>query len=235
MMYSRLSLQPQETWVQPRYAQPPPRRRNGSRLLPLMSAILLMAWGFYLMLLDYGPPGAGAAPSLIVEPPAIIENSRPQEVQPARGVKIIVAEPAPAKPAPDTWAALPTTLAAPLAAVPLADPVDPARQAAACGEATSLAAQMVCVDPTLGLADQRAATAYEAALEAGVSPALLGRSQAHWLLSRDAAARSSPEDLLAAYQARERQLSAAAALARRTPEAAAAPQPRALTGAAPST
>jgi uncharacterized protein YecT (DUF1311 family) len=244
MMYSRLSLQPQETWVEPRYAPPPPRRQSGSRLLPLLSAILLMLWGFYLMFLGYAPPGAGAAPRLAVEPSAVLQEIQPQAVQPqavqpTRGIRIVVAEPAPIPVSPDTWAALPTALTVPLAATPLADPVDAPQKAAACREAPSLAAQMVCVDPTLGVADQRAAAAYDAALEAGVSPALLGRSQAHWLLSRDAAARSSPEDLLAAYQAREHQLLAAAALAQRTVVSAAPPadpaQPRALTGAAPST
>jgi uncharacterized protein YecT (DUF1311 family) len=204
-----------------------------------MSATLLMLWGFYLMFLGYPPPGAGAAPRLAVEPSAVFQEVQPQELPPARGIRIVVAEPAPVPVSPDTWAALPTALTVPLAAAPLADPVDAPQKAAACREAPSLAAQMVCVDPTLKVADQRAAAAYDAALEAGVSPALLGRSQAHWLLSRDAAARSSPEDLLAAYQARERQLLAAAALAQRTTVSTAPPadpaQPRALTGAAPST
>jgi len=206
---------------------------------------MLMLWGFYLMFLGYAPPGADVAqPLRAVESPRVLQAIQPQaiqpqEVQPTRGIRIVVAEPAPVLASPDTWAALPTALTVPLAATPLADPVDAPQKAAACREATGLAAQMACVDPTLAAADQRAAAAYDAALEAGVSPSLLGRSQAHWLLSRDAAARSSPEDLLAAYQARERQLRAAAALAGRTADAIAPPaapvQPRALTGAAPST
>ena len=109
-----------------------------------------------------------------------------------------------------------------------------------CRDAPTLAAQMTCIDPTLREAEQRMAAAYEAVLAVGISPAALGRSQARWLAVRDAAAGTSPEDLLTTYQQRESQLRGfAVAVERRAGSVgvtqALEDQPRAFTGAAPST
>jgi uncharacterized protein YecT (DUF1311 family) len=124
---------------------------------------------------------------------------------------------------PETWGALPTAVAGPVVATPLAD-ASPPEDTEGCRDAPSLAAQMTCIDPTLREAEQRMAAAYEAVLAAGVSPATLGRSQARWLTTRDTAAQSSPEDLLTTYQQRESQLrSFAVALERRAGSVGLAP------------
>ncbi|CAN5374501.1 hypothetical protein BH10PSE3_BH10PSE3_30200 [soil metagenome] len=197
-----------ETWSQRRYGAMPRRRRGGGHLLAGLVAIPMGVWGLWLLL------GTPMAP----DPPDRAPIARPLVFQvPPPGLTIVVDHQPPPSRHPETWGALPTSMAAPVAATPLADPWPALVDSASCRDAIGLAAQMTCLDPTLREADQRMAAAYDAVLAAGVSPPALGRSQARWLVVRDEAARSSPEDLLAAYQIRQGQLrSAAAALEQHT-------------------
>lgn len=197
-----------ETWSQRRYGTiPRGRRRGAGHLLLGLVAIPIGVWGLWLLL---GTPTVTRDGS---EPPV----ARPLVFQvPPPALTVVVSREPPASSNPEAWGALPTSVSGPVAATPLADASPPVVDAAACRDASSLAAQMTCIDPTLGEAERRMATAYDAVLAAGVSPPALGRSQARWLAARDEAARSSPEDLLAAYQQRESQLRGfAAALERR--------------------
>lgn len=204
MAYLRVSSSSEEAWTR-RYCTPPRTRR---RHRPLLFALATLLGLYGLMLMAEAPLSAAPPRDLPPEP-----FSRPATSQPGRTVKIVLTQSRAAPLEPETWAPLPTAHAVPVAAAPLADPAeDPA---VACREAPTLAAQMTCVDPTLREADQRMTMAYEAVLAAGVSPATLGRSQARWLLLRDGAARSSPEDLLSLYQQRERQLRTFAVLLNR--------------------
>ena len=232
----RVISPPEEHWAQRRRA--PPARRPAP-VLGLSIAVLLGLFGMQLMLSGVRD---AAVPVPSVAPPERFEPDPPATAAPR--LKIVVAPPVPVAARPETWAVLPTALTAPVAATPLADPKTAAEQADACREAPGLATQMVCVDPVLAAADQQASEAYEAVLAAGASQAVLGRSQARWMLTREEAARSSPEDLLAAYQDRTRRLRAAAAALSHRDDAVQAPpspeetldaQPRAFTGAAPST
>ena len=192
-----------ENWA-PRSHEPSPARRP----LPILSlsiAVLLGLYGMQLMLSearDVSP----AAPS--VRAPERFEPDPPP--MSAQRLKIVLTPSAAIAIHPETWAVLPTALDAPVVATPLADPRTATQQAAACREASGMATQMVCVDPILAAADRQASDAYEAVLAAGASQAALGRSQARWMLVREAAARSSPEDLLAAYQDRTQRLRATA-------------------------
>jgi uncharacterized protein YecT (DUF1311 family) len=220
-----------ETWGQRRYGViPPRRRRRGGDLLLGLIAMPMGVCGLWLML---GAPTPA-------EPPASPPVARPMVFQvPPPGLTIVVNHEPPPSNHPETWGALPTAVAGPVVATPLAD-ASPPEGTEGCRDAPSLAAQMTCIDPTLREGEQRMAAAYEAVLAAGVSPATLGRSQARWLTTRDTAAGSSPEDLLTTYQQRESQLrSFAAALERRAGSVGLAQagedQPRAFTGAAPST
>jgi uncharacterized protein len=192
-----------ENWA-PRSHEPSPARRP----LPILSlsiAVLLGLYGMQLMLSearDVSP----AVPS-VREPERFEPDPPPTSAQ---RLKIVLTPSAAIATHPETWAVLPTALDGPVVATPLADPRTATQQAAACREAHGMATQMVCVDPMLAAADRQASDAYEAVLAAGASQAALGRSQARWMLVREAAARSSPEDLLAAYQERIRRLRATA-------------------------
>ncbi|KRA66355.1 hypothetical protein ASD79_03520 [Caulobacter sp. Root655] len=208
MTYLRTTSPDEEHWAQWRPVsslarRPPP-------ILALSIATLLGLFGAQLMLSEAG----GAPPAVPAVRP--LERFEPDPPTPSAPRLRIVLTPSTAIAThPETWAALPTALDAPVAAAPLADPRTATQQAAACREAPGMATQMVCVDPVLAAADQQVSDAYEAVLAAGASQAALGRSQARWMLAREAAARSSPEDLLAAYQERTRRLRAAAAVLRR--------------------
>jgi uncharacterized protein YecT (DUF1311 family) len=196
-----------DTWAQRRYGVMPPRRRgNGGHLVLGLIAMPMGVCGLWLLL---GAPTP-------TEPPAIPPIARPLVFQvPPPGLSIVVNREPPPSNHPETWGALPTAVAAPVVATPLAD-ASPPEDMEGCRDAPSLAAQMTCIDPTLREAEQRMAAAYEAVLAVGISPAALGRSQARWLAARDAAAGTSPEDLLTTYQQRESQLrSFAVALERR--------------------
>jgi uncharacterized protein YecT (DUF1311 family) len=212
MAYLRLSSpsndnQAAETWGQRRYGVmlPPPRRRGGHLLLGMI-AIPMGVWGLWLLLGT--PTSTDLAPEarplvFQVEHPALPDGGEPG-LEP--GLTIVVNHEPPPSSHPETWGALPTAVAAPVVAAPLADASPSLVVTADCRDAATLAAQMTCIDPTLNEAERRMAAAYDAVLAAGVSPADLGRSQARWLTTRDDAARTSPEDLLAAYQLREGQL-----------------------------
>lgn len=223
------------TWAQNRYAPLPPRRRGGGLLLGLV--VMPLAVGGLWLILGAPEISEPVARPLVFQVPHPSEPGAPNA--PSRGLKIVLANDARPASLPETWGALPTAVGAPVAATPLADVV-PADQTAEC-EAATLTAQMTCVDPTLREAERRMTLAYDAVLAAGVVPADLGRSQARWLATRDEAARSSPEDLLAAYQLREEQLrNFALALMRKAgsvglKQDVSGDQPRAFTGAAPST
>jgi uncharacterized protein YecT (DUF1311 family) len=238
---------PRETWGQRRYGvMPPRRRRRGGNLFLGLIAMPMGVWGLWLLLgtevpepaprplVFQAPPSDAslAAPPLADAPLTVVAHA-------PRGLRIVLTQDVRPVIHPETWGALPTAAGMPVVATPLADAA-PAENTAGCRDAPTLAAQMTCIDPTLREAEQRMAAAYEAVLAAGVSPAALGRSQARWLATRDEMARASPEDLLAAYQTRESQLrSFAAALALRAGSVglaqASGDQPRAFTGAAPST
>lgn len=197
-----------ETWGQRRYGAIPPRRqRGGGHLLAGLVAIPIGVWGLWLLL---GTPTPVEEPN---GPPV----ARPLVFQvPHPGLSIVVSREPPPSNHPETWGALPSAVSGPVVATPLADASPPLADTAGCRDAPTLAAQMTCIDPVLREAERRMAGAYDAVLAAGVSPPALGRSQARWLATRDDAARSSPEDLLAAYQQREGQLRGfAAALERR--------------------
>jgi uncharacterized protein YecT (DUF1311 family) len=209
-----------DTWGQRRYGvMPPHRRRRGGHLLAGLVAMPLGVWGLWLLLGAPTPaadPGfAGRATRLGAPLETLAEAfSGPREPRPlvfqvehARpGLTIEVAADPPPETHPETWGALPTAVTAPVVATPLADPSLSPEEIVDCRKASTLAAQMTCIDPTLRDADRRMAASYEAVLAAGVPPSDLGRSQARWLATRDEAARTSPEDLLAAYQLRENQL-----------------------------
>lgn len=202
MAYLRL-VSANDDWSPGRYA-PPPAPRRGFPFLTISIAALLglcgselilsAAWVKVPMVFDVPPPEPDPSPA------------------PEPRLRIVLTPSVAPATHPETWAALPTAGPAPIAAAPLADPASPPPQAAACRETPSMATQMVCVDPVLAAADRQAADALEAVLTAGGSPEALGRSQARWMLAREEAARSSPEDLLAAYQDRTRRLRAAAAV-----------------------
>lgn len=218
----------QETWGQRRYGAMPTRRqrRGGGHLLLGLIAIPIGVWGLWLLL---GTPPPAEEPT---GPPV----ARPLVFQvPPPGLTIVVSHAPPPSNHPETWGALPTAVSSPVVATPLADPSPALADTARCRDAPTLAAQMTCIDPTLGEAERRMAAAYDAVLAAGVSPPALGRSQARWLAARDEAARSSPEDLLAAYQQRESALRSFAAAFERRTASVGLDQPRAFTGAAPST
>ena len=207
MTYLRVTSPSEERWAQERYAPPPspaPRPRRGPPVLSLSIAVLLGLVGVRLILSDRQDVEASSE--------AVARGrTEPSTASPPR-LKIVLTPPdAVVATHPETWAVFSTALAAPVVAAPLADPGVIVRQATVCREAPGLATQMVCVDPVLAAADQQASDAYEAVLAAGASPAAVGRSQARWMLAREDAARSSPEDLLAAYQERTRRLRAAAA------------------------
>ncbi|WP_165190663.1 DUF1311 domain-containing protein [Caulobacter soli] len=197
---------PPETWGQRRYgAMPPPRRSGAGHLLAGLIAIPLGVWGLWL-LLGTETPEPVARPLVFQVPPpdTVVTTAGP------RGLRIVLTQNAAPVSHPETWGALPTAVSAPVVASPLADAAPP-EDATACRDASTLAAQMTCIDPGLREAEQRMTAAYEAVLAAGVSPAVLGRSQARWLATRDEMAQSSPEDLLTAYQQRESQLRSFAA------------------------
>jgi uncharacterized protein YecT (DUF1311 family) len=222
MAYLRLSSpsndnRPTETWGQRRYGVMPPRpRRRGGHLLLGLIAMPMGVWGLWLLLGTPTPAAPAPEPRPLVfqvEHPALPDDTAPEWTP---GLTIVVNHEPPPSNHPETWGALPTAAAGPVAAAPLADASPALETTTDCQDAATLAAQMTCIDPTLREADQRMAAAYDAVLAAGVSPADLGRSQARWLTTRDDAARSSPEDLLAAYQTRESQLrSFAVAMERR--------------------
>ncbi|MBO9706923.1 MAG: hypothetical protein J7521_01820 [Caulobacter sp.] len=228
-----------ETWAQRRYGAMPSQRkargrrlralRPGRHLLASLATVPLLVWGLWLLLAAPLPEEAPAPALPRAEPPVDQIVATPAGPH----LKIQVVAPPPPRLSPEAWGALPTAPAAPVAATPLADPSTAPEEAPGCREASTLAAQMTCVDPVLSEAARRMAAAYQSVLAAGASPAALGRSQARWLPAREAAAARSPDDLLAAYQLREIQLrNTATALIGR---AGAAGQPRAFTGAAPST
>ncbi len=173
-------------------------------------------WGLWLLLgTPTSPEPVPEARPLVfqVEHPALPDGGEPGVEQ---GLTIVVNHEPPPSSHPETWGALPTAVTGPVVAAPLADASPIVDTAADCRDVATLAAQMTCIDPTLREAERRMAAAYEAVLAAGVSPADLGRSQARWLTTRDEAAQTSPEDLLAAYQLREAQLrSFAVAMERR--------------------
>jgi uncharacterized protein len=193
-----------ETWGQRRHEAPlPPRRRGGGDLVLGLIAMLIGAWGLWLLLgaaiTAPTPVPALTARPLVFQVPKPGDAAAP-DVRP--GLQIILTEDVRPATHPETWGALPTAPLGPVAATPLAD-VAPRDDTTGCRDAPTLAAQMTCIDPTLREAEGRMAAAYDAVLAAGVLPAVLGRSQARWLAARDAAAQSSPEDLLALYQTRE--------------------------------
>jgi uncharacterized protein YecT (DUF1311 family) len=206
---------PSETWGQRRYGvMPPPRRRIAGNILLGLVAMPSGVWGLWLLL--------GAAPAepqplvFQVPPPPAAALATPFGTTPGtfgeivvaeapRGLRIVLTSDVRPTNHPETWGALPTAVAAPVVATPLADIVQ-AQDTSTCRDAPNLAAQMICFDPSLREAEQRMAAAYEAVLAAGASPAALGRSQARWLVTRDEMAQSSPEDLLTAYRQREGQL-----------------------------
>lgn len=192
-----------ENWA-PRSHEPSPARRP----LPILSlsiAALMGLYGMQLMLSEARDVSPSVPPVLL---PERFEPDPPPTSAPR--LRIVLTPSAAVAIHPETWAVLPTALDAPVVAAPLADPRTATQQAAACREAPGMATQMVCVDPILAAADRQASEAYEAVLAAGVSQAALGRSQARWMLVREEAARSSPEDLLAAYQDRIQRLRATA-------------------------
>jgi uncharacterized protein YecT (DUF1311 family) len=194
-----------ENWGQRRYGvMPPPRRRGAGHLLLGLIAMPMGVWGLWLLL--------GAEPVEPAQPQPLVFQVPPPDAPLAvaagddpRGLKIVLTSDTRPVSHPETWGALPTAVGVPVVAAPLAD-VAPPQDGVGCREASTLAAQMTCIDPTLREAEQRMTAAYEAVLAAGVSPAALGRSQARWLATRDEMAQASPEDLLAAYQQRESQL-----------------------------
>lgn len=180
-------------------------------MLSLSLALLLGLYGLQLILSE-----AHDTPISLPDfrTPERLEPDPPGAPPPR--LRIVLTPPAAVTNHPETWGALQTTATAPVAAAPLADPSTTPHDTIGCRDVATLAGQMTCIDPTLGEAETRLGTAYDAVLAAGVSPQALGRSQARWLATRDAAARSSPEDLLAAYQLREEQLrNLATALMRR--------------------
>jgi uncharacterized protein YecT (DUF1311 family) len=208
---------PPDNWGQRRYGvMPPPRRSGFGNVLLGLIAMPLGVWGLWLLL---GAETPEASPQPLVfqvpaAPPAVLAT--PFGTNPAtygelaaadasRGLKIVLTSDARPTSHPETWGALPSAVAVPVVATPLAD-MAKAEDTSTCGDAPTLAAQMTCFDPALREAAQRMAAAYEAVLAAGASPAALGRSQARWLATRDVMAQSSPEDLLTAYQQRETQL-----------------------------
>jgi uncharacterized protein YecT (DUF1311 family) len=195
---------PPETWGQRRYGvMPRPRRRLGGNLLLGLIAMPLGVWGLWLVMGAEPVPAAPQPMVFQVPPPDAVPAAVVADGQ--RGLRIVLTADARPTSHPETWGALPTAVGMPVVAAPLADAA--AREdAAGCRDASTLAAQMTCIDPTLREAEQRMAAAYEAVLAAGVSPAALGRSQARWLTTRDEMAQVSPEDLLIAYQQRESQL-----------------------------
>lgn len=203
MTYLRLISSHEEGLGQGLYPTPPRRRPPA---LSLSIAILVGMSGALVMLSEVRDAPPTAPP---VRPLERFDPDPPATSPPR--LRIVVAPSTVVATHPETWAALPTALTAPVVATPLADPRAATEQAAICREAPGMATQMVCVDPLLAVADRQAADAYEAVLAAGVSPAALGRSQARWMLVREEAARSSPEDLLAAYQDRIGRLRATAA------------------------
>lgn len=214
---------PPDTWGQRRYGvMPPPRRRIAGNILLGLIAMPMGVWGLWLLL---GAAPAEPQPLVFQVPPPPTALATPFGTTPGtygggyeepviadapRGLKIVLTSETPPTNRPETWGALPTAVAVPVVATPLADIVQ-AQDTSTCGEAPTLAAQMTCFDPSLREAEQRMAAAYDAVLAAGASPAALGRSQARWLATRDEMAQSSPEDLLTAYRQRERQLRSYAA------------------------
>ena len=203
---------PPETWGQRRYGvMPPARRRGGGHLLLGLIAMPMGVWGLWLLLgAEPAPPAEPPSPRPLVfqVPPSdtpLTETPLAVAADAQRGLRIVLTSDARPVTHPETWGALPTAASVPVVAAPLADAAPP-EDAAGCRDAPTLAAQMTCIDPALREAERRMTAAYEAVLAAGVSPAALGRSQARWLGTRNQMARSSPEDLLAAYQQRESQL-----------------------------
>jgi uncharacterized protein YecT (DUF1311 family) len=198
---------PSETWGQRRYGvMPPPRRRIAGNILLGLIAMPMGVWGLWLLL--------GAAPAepqplvFQVPPPRPAALATPFGTNPgtygetfgepsidpgvavavgpaaSRGLKIVLTSDVKPTNHPETWGALPTAVAVPVVATPLADVVQ-AEDTSTCRDAPTLAAQMTCFDPSLREAEQRMTLAYEAVLAAGASPAALGRSQARWLATRD--------------------------------------------------
>ena len=208
-----------ETWGQRRYGVMPRNGRGyrrsylsrpGARLLQGVIALPIGALGLWLSVATLETHGQPATPP--ATPPLAV--ALVFQVPPP-GLTILVDRAPEPLSDPEAWGSLPSTAAGPVAAMPLADTSLQGADATRCRDVPTLAGQMTCIDPTLREAERRMVAAYEAMLAAGVSPSALGRSQARWLAARDAAAKSSPEDLLATYQHRERQLrSAAAALER---------------------
>jgi len=209
---------PPDTWGQRRYGvMPPPRRSGFGNILLGLIAMPLGVWGLWLLLGAETPEAAAPQPLVFQVPPAqptaLVTpfGTHPATygelaaVDASRGLRIVLTSDVRPTSHPETWGALPSAVAAPVVATPLADMVK-AEDTSACGVAPTLAAQMTCFDPSLREAEQRMAAAYDAVLAAGASPAALGRSQARWLATRDVMAQSSPEDLLTAYQQRETQL-----------------------------
>ena len=221
---------PSETWGQRRYGvMPPPRRRFDGNILLGMIAMPLGVWGLWL-LLGAEPPEPAPRPLVFQVPhsdvPLATIPLAVASTDARRGLRIVLTTDSRPVARPETWGALPTAAGAPVVATPLAD-ASPPEDAVGCRDAPTLAAQMTCIDPALREAEQRMATAYEAVLAAGASPAVLGRSQARWLATRDEMAQASPEDLLTAYQQREGQLrSFAVALELRAGSVGQTPSPR---------
>jgi uncharacterized protein YecT (DUF1311 family) len=222
---------PSETWGQRRYGvMPPPRRSLGGNILLGMIAMPLGVWGLWLLLGVEPVEPAQPQPLVFQVPPSnapLAETPLAVAATDAqRGLRIVLTTDSRPVAHPETWGALPTAVGAPVVASPLADAAPP-EDTVGCRDAPTLAAQMTCIDPALREAEQRMAAAYEAVLAAGVSPAVLGRSQARWLATRDVMAQASPEDLLAAYRRRESQLrSFAVALELRAGSVGQTPSPR---------
>jgi uncharacterized protein YecT (DUF1311 family) len=218
---------PPETWGQRRYGvMPPPRRRFGGNILLGLIAMPMGVWGLWLLLgVEPVPPAEPPSPRPLVFQVPPPEAALTAAGDDPRGLKIVLTSDTRPVSHPETWGALPTAVGVPVVAAPLADAAPP-QDGVGCREASTLAAQMTCIDPTLHEAEQRMTAAYEAVLAAGVSPAALGRSQARWLATRDEMAQASPENLLAAYQQRESQLrSFAVALEQRSGSVGRGPPP----------
>lgn len=79
-----------------------------------------------------------------------------------------------------------------------------------CASAVGAAETMICADPRLAAADRRMARAWRRALDAGAPAWRLRRDQRDWMIAREAAARSAPEEVAELYNQRIAELEALA-------------------------
>ena len=145
------------------------------------------------------PPGQPSLPPAAVQIDTSAIDVPPAPEKPnaaAAGLQIATAQPPPATPARASHPAVATPAAPAKAADKAGTKVaDNAASAPSCAPGGSKADQMVCADPTLAAAERQLRQSAERAAYAGGEA-----DQVDWLVTREAAARRSPQALKEAYQ-----------------------------------